>query len=268
MGKQKMSKGKNKQTIRKGGKKQEKHAFAKKEWYRLLSPPAIEGCHSVGWVPGNKTIGEKRARDNVLGRVCEVSYADLKGNNEQAHMKVKMLVEEVEGSNLYTSFHGIDSTRETVCKVLKKKVSTIEIWCDVRTADNYILRVFLTIVSSRNKNQKNKNAYVKSSQIRLMRKNLSNSIIKKAKHQDHASFAKSVLSQELSLSLSKIAKSVHPINTLIVRKVKVVKKSKTQRAQADAIKRTEKKPDSKPTDKEGEDEAAEEEKPEETPAQE
>jgi len=186
----------------------------------------------------------------VLGRVCEVSYADLKGNNEQAHMKVKMLVEEVEGSNLYTSFHGIDSTRETVCKVLKKKVSTIEIWCDVRTADNYILRVFLTIVTSRNKNQKNKNAYAKSSQIRLMRKNLSNSIIKKAKHQDHSSFAKSVLSQELSLSLSKIAKSVHPINTLIVRKVKVLKKSKidikslakeskTQRAQADAIKRTE-----------------------------
>lgn len=55
-----MAKGKNKQTVRKGNKKSDKHAFLKKEWYRLLTPPGLEGNHAVGWVPANKTIGKSK----------------------------------------------------------------------------------------------------------------------------------------------------------------------------------------------------------------
>merc|ERR1712232_396704 len=244
MGKAEMAKGKNKQTVKKS-KRVEKHAFLKKEWYRLLSPPAIEGCHSVGWVPGNKTIGEKMAKDNVLGRICEISYGDLTGNNDRAHQKVKMQVEEVEGSNLFTNFHGIDSTKETVCKVLKKKVSTIEIWCDVKTKDDFILRVFVTVITSRNYGQKNKNAY-----------------------------AKSILNSTLAQSLTGIAKGLLPINTLIVRKVKVLKKSKidvkslAKESKAARVQAENTKKAVKPVEKKADDAAEEmtEEKTEETPA--
>merc|ERR1712232_3625 len=273
MGKAEMAKGKNKQTVKKS-KRVEKHAFLKKEWYRLLSPPAIEGCHSVGWVPGNKTIGEKMAKDNVLGRICEISYGDLTGNNDRAHQKVKMQVEEVEGSNLFTSFHGIDSTKETVCKVLKKKVSTIEIWCDVKTMDDFILRVFVTVITSRNYGQKNKNAYAKSSQIRVMRKKVNASLIKKAASMSHSGFAKIILNSTLAQSLTGIAKGLLPINTLIVRKVKVLKKSKidikslAKESKAARVQAENTKKAVKPVEKKADDAAEEmtEEKTEETPA--
>lgn len=58
-----MAKGKNKQTIRKGkgGKKVEKHAFVKKEWYKFMSPPSFSGARPIGWTPANKTIGKSKS---------------------------------------------------------------------------------------------------------------------------------------------------------------------------------------------------------------
>lgn len=53
-----MAKGKNKLTKKgRGGKKNEKHAFLKKEWYKMISPPGLNATKMLGWTPINKTIG-------------------------------------------------------------------------------------------------------------------------------------------------------------------------------------------------------------------
>lgn len=57
-----MTKGKNKLQQKKGrgGKKIEKHAFSKKEWYTVMSPPAFNGAKPIGWTAANKTIGKSK----------------------------------------------------------------------------------------------------------------------------------------------------------------------------------------------------------------
>ena len=59
--------------------------------------------------------------DNVLGRVAEVTYADLDDKSPYHWRKVKMQVETVEGQNCYTSFYGLDSTRERVASLIQKR---------------------------------------------------------------------------------------------------------------------------------------------------
>lgn len=58
-----MAKGKNKQQAKKGrgGKKIEKHSFLKKEWYKVISPPAFTGAKPIGWTAANKTIGKSKS---------------------------------------------------------------------------------------------------------------------------------------------------------------------------------------------------------------
>jgi len=57
----------------------------------------------------------------IKGRVVESSLADLKENSDNyAWRKIRLIVEEVEGRNLKTSFYGMDITRDRLCQMLRK----------------------------------------------------------------------------------------------------------------------------------------------------
>lgn len=220
-----MAKGKNKQLSKKGkGRKVDKHAFLKKEWYKYMSPPAFNGSRPLGWIPANKTIGKKIGSDNVLEKVCEVSYADLDEKTRYHWRKVKMQVETVEGFNCYSSFYGLDCTRERIFSLIKKGQTLIDCWADVRTSDDYILRVFVTSCTNRKQGQVKNNTFAKSSQLRVIRKNIRKAIVGEAKKKTVNAFANSILSEELSKKLAKTISRTFPAKVVLVTKVKVLKK--------------------------------------------
>lgn len=219
-----MAKGKNKQFTKKGKKKVEKHAFLKKEWYKYMSPPAFHGSRPLGWTPANKTIGKKIGSDNVLGRVCEVSYADLDEKTRYHWRKVRMQVETVDGLNCYSSFYGLGCTRERIFSLIKKGQTLIKCWADVKTSDGYILRVFVTSCTNRKYSQVKSNCYAKSSQLRVIRKNVRKQLVGFASKKNVNAFANSVLSEELSKNLAKTISKTFPAKVVLVTKVKVLKK--------------------------------------------
>ena len=59
------------------------------------------------------------ASDALKGRVFEVSLADLQ-NDEVAFRKFKLVVEDVQGKNCLTNFHGMNLTRDKYCSMVKK----------------------------------------------------------------------------------------------------------------------------------------------------
>lgn len=219
-----MAKGKNKQFTKKGKKKVEKHAFLKKEWYKYMSPPAFNGSRPLGYTPANKTIGKKIGSDNVIGRVCEVSYADLDEKTRYHWRKVRMQVETVDGLNCYSSFYGLGCTRERICSLIKKGQTLINCWADVRTSDDYILRVFVTSCTNRKFTQQRNNCYAKASQLRVIRKNIRKQLVGFARKKNVNSFANSILAEELSKTLAKTISKTFPAKVVLVTKVKVLKK--------------------------------------------
>merc|ERR1712183_1178605 len=157
MGIKTMAKGKNKQISKRGGArgKQERHPFSKKQWYKIQSPPNVHNSVQVGWTPVNKTVGTKLSKDNLLNRVCEVSYGDIQDPTNFAWKKIRMQVEEVKGSACYTSFYGINIIRERLLlstlpeelqpalleilpKMLLTRISHKNYWTRVRRSTHYL----------------------------------------------------------------------------------------------------------------------------------
>jgi len=223
-----MAKGKNKQMQRKGAGrgKQERHAFTRKQWYKIQSPPTVSNSVQVGWTPVNKTVGTKLSKDNLMGRVAEVSFGDIQENTHFAWKKIRMQVEEVKGSALYTSFYGINIIREKLYNYLRKRMSLIDVVADVKTMDGYILRCLITTFTARKAGQMKSNTYAQHSQVRAIRKAFIKDLTKKAEKQTIGDFAQNVINEDLSNKLLEKGKRIYPLSHVLIRKVKVLKKAK------------------------------------------
>ena len=118
-----MAKGKNKKISKKGkaARRNEKHPFLKKEWYTLIAPSALKKTVPVGWTCCKKPTGTQVVGDFLKGRVAEVSYADITDNARDVTKKVKMVVDEIQGSLCATSCYGYELSREKIFALLKKR---------------------------------------------------------------------------------------------------------------------------------------------------
>lgn len=233
-----MAKDKNKKLGKKGkNKKGDKHTFLRKEWHKLFSPSDLKNTQMVGWTCVNKTSGTKVSTDYLKGRVGEITAMDLtvKGDNESGSgsnnlsRKIKMFVEEVKDGSCYTSFYGYDMTRESICSVVRKRSSLIDIYTDVRTNDGYVFRVFITSISIRGREQVRVNSFCKSSTIRLLRLKTVQFLQDTIKAMKAEEFANQLVDQSLQSNVRKHMKSVYPNILTFVRKVKLIRKGEVDR---------------------------------------
>merc|ERR1711890_183470 len=138
-----MAVGKNKRLSKgkKGLKKRVVDPFTRKEWFDIKAPTTFEN-RAVGKTLINKSTGLKNAADGLKGRVIEVNLADLQGSEDHAYKKVKLRVDEVQGKNLLTNFHGIDFTSDKLRSLVRKWQSLVEANVTVKTAEDYLRSVF------------------------------------------------------------------------------------------------------------------------------
>ena len=108
-----------------------------------------------------------------MGRIFEVSLADLNKDEELGYRKIKLQVEDVQGYNCLTNFHGMDMTRDKLCSLIRKWQTLIEAHVDVRTTDGYYLRIFAIAFTKKQSNQAVKSTcYAQAGQVRNIRKKM------------------------------------------------------------------------------------------------
>jgi len=162
-----MAVGKNKR-ISKGGKRGSKKKIAepmsRKEWYDVVAPQGFKTRQFAKTIC-NKTQGLKIAADNLRGRVYEVNHADLQGGEgtkDQPFRNVKFEVQEVSGRNLLTQFHSLALTTDKMRSLFRKWCTLIEAPMEIKTADGYVLRLFVMCFTKKQSNQLSKNCYSKT----------------------------------------------------------------------------------------------------------
>lgn len=74
-------------------------------------------------------------------------------NQEDTFRKVQLVVQEVQGRNCLTNFHGMSMTSDKLRSLVKKWQSLIEAHVDVKTTDGYLIRVFTIAFTKRRPNQ-------------------------------------------------------------------------------------------------------------------
>jgi len=222
-----MTAGKNPRNFKKKGqKKNVQHSFAKKEWYNVLVP-SIFDTRAPTITPCNKSAGQKIAADNLRGRVFEISLADLNREaHEQSWRKVKVQCEEVKGYDCYTNFHGLSITRDKSCTLVKKWHSLIEAFVQAKTSDGYLLRMFCIAFTRRHKAQVKATCYAKTSQQKLIRQKMMEIMVNECQKSTLRELFKKFISDAVSKQITKECSKIFPLENVLVRKVKVLKKPK------------------------------------------
>merc|ERR1719265_1158235 len=203
-----MAVGKNKRLTKgkKGAKKKTVDPFTRKEWYDVKTPSMFTvrtACKTLV----SKSQGLKLSIDGLKGRVLEANLADLNQDDDQAYRKIKLEIQEVQGRNCLTDFHGMSLTRDKTMQLVRKWHSLIEAHCKVKTTDGYILRIFCIAFSKRRPEQVRQTCYAGSGSVRKIRKKMVE-----------------IIPEALGKEIEKATRGVYPIQNCLIRKVKVVKK--------------------------------------------
>jgi small subunit ribosomal protein S3Ae len=162
----------------------------------------------------------------LKGRIVEVSLADLNKNEALAFRKIRLCVEDVQGFNCLTNFHGMDMTRDKLCSLIRKKQSIIEGNVDCRTTDGYIVRLFCIAFTRPQDNQIKNTCYAKSAQVRAIRAKMVSVMTELGTKGDLKALVKELISAPIGDQIAREASSIFPIKDCYIRKVKVLKKPK------------------------------------------
>uniref|UniRef100_A0A0D6R8U1 Small ribosomal subunit protein eS1 n=1 Tax=Araucaria cunninghamii TaxID=56994 RepID=A0A0D6R8U1_ARACU len=222
-----MAVGKNKRISKgkKGSKKKAVDPFTKKDWYDIKAPSTFT-TRNVGKTLVTRTQGTKIASDGLKHRVFEVSLADLQGDEDQAYRKIKLRAEDVQGRNVLTNFWGMDFTTDKLRSLVRKWQTLIEAHVDVKTTDNYGLRIFCIGFTKRRPNQVKRTCYAQSSQIRKIRKKMTEIMIREASACDLKELVSKFIPESIGKEIEKATSSIYPLQNVFVRKVKVLKAPK------------------------------------------
>lgn len=222
-----MAVGKNKRLTKgkKGGKKKITDPFLKKDWYDVKAP-TIFTVRNVGKTLVTRTTGTKIASDGLKGRVFEVSLADLQKNEEDAYRKIRLRVEDVQGRNCLTNFWGMDFTTDKLRSLVRKWQTLIEAHVDVKTTDGYTLRLFCISFTKKRIGQIKKTAYAQSSQIRMIRKKMTDIMAREAASCDLKELVAKFIPEAIGKEIEKSCQGIYPLQNTCVRKCKILKAPK------------------------------------------
>ncbi|CAG8710691.1 9810_t:CDS:2, partial [Ambispora leptoticha] len=199
--------------------------FTRKDWYDVKAPSIFE-VRNIGKTLVNRTQGLKNANDALKGRVFEVSLGDLNKDEEQSFKKIKLRVDEVQGKNLLTNFHGMDFTSDKLRSLVRKWQSLIEAHVDVKTTDGYLLRLFAIAFTKRRPNQIKKTTYAQSSQIRQIRKKMFEIMTNQVSTVDLKAAVALFVPEVIGREIEKACQGIYPLQSVFVRKVKILKSPK------------------------------------------
>lgn len=221
-----MARGKNKKQPKKdkAGKKGERHPFARKEWFNIISPGALAVKKPVGWTCCKKPQGTQVLSDLLKGRVAEMAYSDVTNQAKDVSKRIYATVEEIQGANCFTNFYKYELARDKIYGMLRKRQTLVEVNTDVKSEDGVMLRVFVVVVSKKQPGQVRLNSYIKHTRAKFLRKKLIAEIQAVAGKTKADLLVYDALTDNLQKKLEKVAGKVVPGCMLQVAKIKTVKR--------------------------------------------
>ncbi len=139
---------------------------------------------------------------------------------------MKLRVEDVQGSNCLTNFHGMDFTTDKLRSLVRKWQTLIEAHVDVKTTDGYFLRLFSIGFTKRRPNQQKRTCYAQSSQIRQIRAKMVDIMTREAVSCDLKGLVDKFIPEAIGKLIEKECNGIFPLKDVYIRKVKVLKAPK------------------------------------------
>ena len=134
--------------------------------------------------------------------------------------------EDVQGTNVLTQFAGMDFTTDKLRSLVRKWFSLIETFVDVKTTDQYTLRVFCIGFTKRRMDQTKRTCYAQSGQIRQIRKKMNEIINREISSCDLKESVLKFIPEVIGKEIEKVCAGIYPLQNVYIRKVKILKRPK------------------------------------------
>lgn len=169
---------------------------------------------------------EGNANDSLKGRIVEVYLADLIKDEDQAFRKIKLRIDEVQGKNCLTNFHGMSFTSDKLRALVRKWQTLIEAHVDVKTTDGYLIRLFAIGFTRRRQSQVRKTTYAQSGQIREIRKKMFEIMTREATSCDLKELVLKFVPEAIGREIEKATRGIYPLQNVYIHKAKILKAPK------------------------------------------
>lgn len=180
-----------------------------KKWYKIILPENFNSKEIADTVSSSE--------ENLLGRQVGISLRDVTGHIKQQHIRISLEVTEIKGDKAITELVGFELHRDYLKRMIRKRMTIVEVISDVTCKDGKKLRV-KTFVFTRRR--------VDTSQKEILRKIVSEMIPNVARSTDSQRFIQDAMFGKISSSIYKKTKTIVPIRRVEISKVKTVKEKK------------------------------------------
>jgi len=190
---------------RKRGREKPTDNWKTKQWFVVEAPKMFE----------NKEIALAPAQEieQILGRTFTTTLFDLTGNYKFMHLKLFFRAYDIKAGKVQTKFHGSDIARDYLRSLVRRSTTRIDGILNLKTKDGYQIRIFSLMFTQRR---------IKRSQQDAIRAIMFDQIKLAAEQFSFEEFVNEAVSGKMAGVLQDQCKSVVPIRTADIMKIKVV----------------------------------------------
>lgn len=120
----------------------------------------------------------------------------------------------MQGKNCLTNFHGLDFTSDKLRSLVRKWQTLIEANVTVKTTDDYLLRLFAIAFTKRRPNQIKKTTYAASSQIRAIRRKMTEIIQREATSCTLQQLTNKLIPEVIGREIEKATQGIYPLQNV------------------------------------------------------
>merc|ERR1712243_197476 len=136
---------------------------------------------------------------------------------ERSYRKFKLLIEEIQGKNCLTSFHGMNLTTDKLRSMVKKWQTLIEGNVDVKTTDGYMLRLFCIGFTTKLDRSTKKTCYAQSAQVKNIRKKMVDIIQREVSSTDLKDVVAKLIPDSIASDIAKACQGIYPLHDVHIR---------------------------------------------------
>ncbi|MBN2042539.1 MAG: hypothetical protein JW754_01915 [Candidatus Aenigmarchaeota archaeon] len=177
-----------------------------KDWFNIIAPENFAGI----FLAQTPTTDPK----NIMGRTIEVSVSEITGDRHRDNMKMKFVVERIEGKNAHTRFNGFESVREHVMRMVRKRNRKVQIIFDSVTKDGWLLKITaLSILNGKTTTEIQKKS-------RRMMVDIINETTGSVTLND---LIRKIINTQLQMQIKKTVSKIYPVRFFEIEKIKVLR---------------------------------------------
>lgn len=182
-----------------------------KGWYMVVAPSFF----------GNVELGSIPAEDpqQLIGRVVEATLYDITSDFSHHYLKMFFQVNEIDGKAAKTLFKGHEYSRDYLRSLVRRRTTKVDSLINLMTKDGFKLRIAVSALTL---------SRIKTSQEKIIRKIMDNTIHEKAQALSLDQFVQEMVLGKIASDIYNQAKEVAPLRHVGIRKSKLVAQPQTQ----------------------------------------